>query len=83
MERNTLPTRFLRLRHGGAVQETGSSMTDRADHEEIMTAIARGVEVARNNPLSNTEYNADTYIAWCALQELRRAGWSIQRLKSN
>lgn len=58
-------------------------MTDIADYEEIMTAIARGVEVARDNPLSDAGHDADRYIAWCALQQLRLAGWTIQRPNSN
>ena len=54
-------------------------MTDIGDYEDILDAIARGIETARNNPMPDETHDPDRYAAWCTLQELRRAGWTIRR----
>jgi hypothetical protein len=55
-------------------------MTDAEEANEILEAIVRGIDVARRKPLSDERaQEADLYAAWCATQELRRAGFVIQR----
>lgn len=53
-------------------------MMDAADHDPILEAIAHGIDVARRNPLGDESLDADRYAAWCAMQELRRAGFVIR-----
>lgn len=54
-------------------------MTDYRDYEAIMTVIQKGIEVARDNPKAGEPASSDNYVAWCVLQEFRRAGWTIER----
>ncbi|SEJ33695.1 hypothetical protein SAMN05518849_105103 [Sphingobium sp. AP50] len=54
-------------------------MTDFIDYNPIMDVIVKGITVARNNPLPDDGEDTDRYIAWCAVQELRRAGWIIKK----
>ena len=52
-------------------------MTDTAHYDAILAAIAHDVDVARQNPIDQDPPVTDDYIAWCVLNELRRAGWSV------
>jgi hypothetical protein len=54
-------------------------MTDYLNYEPILAVIEHGIDVARRNPKPGEPIAADDYIAWCILQELRRAGWSVVR----
>jgi hypothetical protein len=54
-------------------------MTDYADYEAIVAIIEHGIDVARRNPKPNEPVAADDYVAFCILQELRRAGWAVSR----
>jgi|CXWL01.1.fsa_nt_gi hypothetical protein len=49
-------------------------MTNMEDHEAIMDAIKMGIDVARRNPGPE---DVDGYIAWCVLNQLRLAGWTV------
>jgi hypothetical protein len=57
-------------------------MTDQADYEAILAVIEHGINVARRNPKPGQPAAADDYMAWCVLQELRRAGWSVVQTSS-
>jgi len=52
------------------------------DSEAILSAIALGIKVAHDNPVPDNTHDADRYAAWCATQELRRAGWIIRQNSS-
>ncbi len=52
-------------------------MTDYDDYPAILSVIETGIDVARRNPKPDAPVAADEYVAWCILQELRRAGWSV------
>jgi hypothetical protein len=54
-------------------------MTDHADYEAILAVIKHGIDVARRNPKPDEPVAADDCVAWCILQELRRAGWTVSR----
>jgi hypothetical protein len=54
-------------------------MTDDADYEAIVAVIEHGMNVARRNPKPNEPVATDDYVAFCILQELRRAGWTVSR----
>jgi hypothetical protein len=54
-------------------------MTDYRDFEAVLQIIALGVDVARRNPKADEPVASDDYIAWCVLNELRRAGWKVSR----
>jgi hypothetical protein len=54
-------------------------MTDYADYEAIVAVIEHGMNVARRNPKTNEPVATDDYVAFCILQELRRAGWTVSR----
>ena len=54
-------------------------MKELADSEAILSAIALGIKIARDNPMPDDTRDADRYAAWCATQELRRAGWIIRQ----
>jgi hypothetical protein len=53
-------------------------MTDFDDYPAILSAIGTGIDAARRNPKGEAPGTDDEYLAWCILQELRRAGWSIE-----
>jgi hypothetical protein len=52
-------------------------MTDTANYPAILAVIAHGVDVARQNPLDENPPINDEYIAWCVINQLRLAGWSV------
>ena len=52
-------------------------MTDYDDYPAILSVIETGIDLARRNPKPDAPVAADEYVAWCILQELRRAGWSV------
>jgi hypothetical protein len=54
-------------------------MTADADYEAVLAVIEHGIEVARRNPKPGEPVAADDYTAYCVLQELRRAGWTVTR----
>jgi hypothetical protein len=54
-------------------------MTDWEDYEAIVAIIEHGIDVARRNPRPDEPVAADDYVAFCILQELRRAGWTVSR----
>jgi hypothetical protein len=54
-------------------------MTDYADYEAILAVIEHGIKVARAAAEEQHEPAATEFTAWCVLQELRRAGWSVAR----
>ena len=61
-------------------------MTDYTDYEGVLAAIKTGIDSARRikeREVSCADENftlvTDDFIAWCVLQELRRANWSIVR----
>jgi hypothetical protein len=54
-------------------------MTDWEDYEAIVAIIEYGIDVARRNPRPDEPVAADDYVAFCILQELRRAGWTVSR----
>ena len=49
------------------------------NHEAILAVIERGIDVAREKGTTIEAKDADAFMAWVVLQELRRAGWSIER----
>lgn len=54
-------------------------MTDYDDYPAILSAIETGIDVARRKPLPDSAPGtADEHLAFCILQELRRAGWSVE-----
>ena len=57
-------------------------MTDYGDHEAILAVIEHAIEVTRQNPEREEATATNGYIAWCVLNELRRAGWSIVPISS-
>jgi hypothetical protein len=57
-------------------------MTHFSDYEAVLAVIEHGIDVARRNPKDNEPVASDDYIAWCVLQELRRAGWAVTRKPS-
>ena len=54
-----------------------AGMTDALHNEAIIAVIAHGVEVARQNPMDQDPPITDDYIAWCVINQLRLAGWSV------
>ena len=53
-------------------------MTDYDDYPAILSVIQTGIDVARRNPkAADAPGTDDEYVAWCILQELRRAGWNV------
>ena len=57
-------------------------MTDYGDHEAILAVIEHAIEVTRQNPEREEATATNGYLAWCVLNELRRAGWSIVPISS-
>ena len=59
--------------------KAAAEMTDYDDYPAILSAIEMGIETARQKPKpADSPGTTDEYLAWCILQELRRAGWSIE-----
>lgn len=54
-------------------------MTDYGDYEPILAVIEAAIDKARKNPKPGESTSGDDFTAWCVLQELRRAGWTISR----
>lgn len=65
-------------------EETNGMMNyDDYNHPEaILEAIARGIAGARSQPPPDESIDVDRYVAWCAVQELRLAGWRVTPIKS-
>ena len=45
--------------------------------EKVLAAIETAIGVARQNPNAGEPTPTDDYIAWCVMNELRRAGFKI------
>jgi hypothetical protein len=54
-------------------------MTGWEEYEAIVAIIEHGIDVARRNPRPDEPVAANDYVAFCILQELRRAGWTVSR----
>lgn len=53
-------------------------MTKSADYPAVLAAIRTGIDVRRScKKPGETQDETDELLAWCVLQELRRAGWSV------
>lgn len=49
------------------------------DYPEVLPVIEAAIDVARRNPKDGPNPMPDDYVAWVICQELRRAGWTIER----
>jgi hypothetical protein len=50
--------------------------------EAVRNVIKLAIDVARRNKGPNEMEPSDDLIAHCVVQELRRAGWSIQKISN-
>jgi len=50
------------------------------EYEAVLPVIEHGIDVTRKNgdPIPSSEF--DAFTAWCVSQELRRAGWRVERV---
>jgi len=54
-------------------------MIDHEEFEKVLAMVVSAIDMARRNPKPDEPVPSDDYTAWVVVNELRRAGFKIER----
>jgi hypothetical protein len=78
---NKQAERYVRNRRdAGAVGDVwcrGRALSEQIDYNSALTVIESAVEAARLRTQADGPAPTTNYIAYCILQEIKRAGWTL------